>query len=1068
MDKQALLKLLESSKDKETLLKELAKINPVGSYTDLASLGLDKNTFRPNNYPALTDPGYNEWYKAAINNIVGKHVNDTNREVLNAAIEQVPADRVDSTLKSVIGVDPNSVDVGIEDLDKAGLNGYTDTNLSPMKRANYIGLNKSDPSQDATFIHELKHVHDKQYPHVQIPPVGNAISQKDVEQVNVPTDQAVQALQNNDFNSLYDMYSGGHFSHGSIPEDAAKMVQYSKLKSFAPTTPTDNTIPPGYAEGGEIAAPDIISNEQMEQISPSNVQVPPQHNSAAMPVDQHPDFLTDEQMNAMSEQPEDHSNQIKAGLEGVAEGVAGPVAPFVEKHLMHVKPSEMRARAEEYPGTKGIGQAVGLGASLMSGVGEGAIAAKLGAGASEAAGLGKATGILGKMGAEAIDQATQMALIQGSDEISKMIINDPNTSAQSAIGNIGLSSALGGVIGAGIGSISPLIKASGIGPKATKFFGEMKDELKFIHENPDAISTATKELENLHNNTQTLRESLYGNGIKGDLIKEHLPEITQDNLQHFHNQVTDVRDMLSKAAESAKESIDTKAAAPYLEQRLKDFEGKVIKANTSEDAYNAFNDLKADLWKDAKQGKAFVADKEASALGEISSKIASKIKPMLENEEVWGKAGKVQKDFNEAFSSFEKTNANKDFIKTFTSKVGEERVLDPAKVNTFINQVGSPKAEIKSEILQNYIREHGMFADKINKTMADLGKEPLVNDQSLNTISKLMGEQTAGAKFAQKLVNKIGDNVAGKAAGGATGAAIGSIFGHPTLGAIAGEHMLGNTFGSVLSGLTKSIMEKEANGLGAKSAIDYAMNAAKGAQIIAKATANVVKPGAQVLATHLIPSDKDRAKLDKTIDFYQKNPEKLMSVDNGKIGHYLGDHQAALTETTTKAAAYLAQLKPRPYQSSPLDREIQPTAAQVQRYHRALDIAQQPAVVMEHIKNGTLQASDIQDLNHLYPSLYKQMSQQLSNSMINSKDKGHLIPYKTKVSMSLFLGQPLDTSMTPQSIMAAQPQMQQQQQPQQQQKAQGSTKRGTSTLGKHIDSYMTPLQSSEADKSSRR
>ena len=89
----------------------------------------------------------------------------------------------------------------------------------------------------------------------------------------------------------------------------------------------------------------------------------------------------------------------------------------------------------------------------------------------------KGIGLIDKVGSEAIRQATEMAIMQSGDEVSKMILNDPNTSAETAIGNIGLASALGGTTGAFVrGAVSPLWKAT-VGPKAEEFLGNMVNRL---------------------------------------------------------------------------------------------------------------------------------------------------------------------------------------------------------------------------------------------------------------------------------------------------------------------------------------------------------------------------------------------------------------------------------------------------------------------------------------------------------------------------------------------------------------------------------------------------------------
>ena len=102
----------------------------------------------------------------------------------------------------------------------------------------------------------------------------------------------------------------------------------------------------------------------------------------------------------------------------------------------------------------------------------------------------------------------------------------------------------------------------------------------------------------------------------------------------------------------------------------------------------------------------------------------------------------------------------------------------------------------------------------------------------------------------------------------------------------------------------------------------------------------------------------------------------------------------------------------------------------------------------------------------MYPTLYSQMVNKLTNQITEAQGAGIMIPYKTRVSLSLFMGQPLDSSMTPQGIMSAQPQPN----PQQGGPAAAPVNknhRNTSSLGKTNSDYQTPLQAAEQHKGSR-
>ncbi len=85
-------------------------------------------------------------------------------------------------------------------------------------------------------------------------------------------------------------------------------------------------------------------------------------------------------------------------------------------------------------------------------------------------------------------------------------------------------------------------------------------------------------------------------------------------------------------------------------------------------------------------------------------------------------------------------------------------------------------------------------------------------------------------------------------------------------------------------------------------------------------------------------------------------------------------------------------------------------------------------MILDKIKDGTVTSADLQAVGTVYPALYNSLKSKLTDEMINAVHNEQAIPYKTKVAMSMFLAQPLDSTMKPTSIMAAQPKDQQNQQ----------------------------------------
>lgn len=243
-----------------------------------------------------------------------------------------------------------------------------------------------------------------------------------------------------------------------------------------------------------------------------------------------------------------------------------------------------------------------------------------------------------------------------------------------------------------------------------------------------------------------------------------------------------------------------------------------------------------------------------------------------------------------------------------------------------------------------------------------------------------------------------------------------------------------------------------------KTAVDFIHHTIKGENKLSKATQSIFKAGALVMPRTMMPSERDREKLDKRLEAMQVDPNHMLNV-GGKTGYYLPDHGMELSKTAMNATNYLNSLRPVVQKKSPFDTDLKPSQAQKAKYDIALDIAQQPLMVMDSIKNGTLTPFELSVFKNLYPGLYKRTSQKLMHGIMEHTSKGLNVPYRTRMNLSLFLGQPLDSTMMPKSIIAAQATNVSSEQPSQSQPQQpkGSLK----SLNKFAASAQTGAQASE-------
>lgn len=235
------------------------------------------------------------------------------------------------------------------------------------------------------------------------------------------------------------------------------------------------------------------------------------------------------------------------------------------------------------------------------------------------------------------------------------------------------------------------------------------------------------------------------------------------------------------------------------------------------------------------------------------------------------------------------------------------------------------------------------------------------------------------------------------------------------------EHM-GSTDAAQLGALkAATTSEKSVNPSAFKSMVDFVSNTIKGENTLSKAASNIFESGKQIIPSTLIPDDKKIDKLDKKLLDIQGNNAQMLN-NQSDLGHYMPDHEAALAQSSMNAVNYLNSLRPSTAKTNPLDAD--PVVSQFQKtaFKNALTIAEQPLVVLNDIKDGSISPQDIVTMKTIYPALYGRVSNKLYTNLMDHANKGLTVPYQTRLGLSLFLARPLDSTMTPQAVSSNQPQ----------------------------------------------
>ena len=841
--------------------------------------------------------------------------------------------------------------------------------------------------------------------------------------------------------------------------------------------------------------------------------------------------------------------QVKAGLEGFAKGVIGPAAPYLEKHALHVVGSDIRGREEANPITSAVGEGAGLVTSGLTGMGEGAVMAKAGEAAAAATGVADSANLVAKVGSSAVQSAAEMAILQGSDEMSKMVLNDPSTTSESALANIGLSAALGAGGGAMMGMVSPLWKAT-VGSKVEKVLGGLRDHLDGVTRLPLP--------EDFEKATQTLgiqlpaemRAAMSGSPRAAEIFNE-LREVQHPSivagLKNLQESVDNsVLQSIGKTpeeianyseAEGGRHAMDTfsKEYKEKFEPISKEFDsitGPFKESPVTSQQIGALSDKisqvamdKGYLGVDIPQNK--IVESILSRLPRVKTaedymKLNTQLSNMTSGDfKLTGVRRDLQKlilegqhnaletaigkDAPELMGRYTSVRAAYSDLARISEHVGQElglgKFVGPKTLLQKIGEKRSPEEFLRrlspkgnADILEflgkhfpdtmESIRDNELKQIMKPAVLAAKGDSPLNSKILNNAIEKGLAGQPERIKFALpggaleriQAAKTVMDSIPAMKSSGTAGwqqkmmayvpqsalSAVALVTGHNPIMGYIGGHIGKLLARDVPDAMKLSLLRfmsssEPIKAEGFKSMLEYLANTAKGQTMLTRATGNVFKTGAQVLTDKEMPTKEEREKLNDVVEKVDKDPEMLMRLTNSHVGHYLPNHQVALTESTARAVQYLQSIKPRPFQASPLDKPIEPSKDQMARYNRAMDIANQPAIVLQHIKNGTLQANDLKDMNAMYPALMKQMQDRLTQHMGSSITQEQNIPYKTKMGMSLFLGQPMDSTMEPMSIQAAQPvpKVPPQQGP-------VSKKSSTKDLGKSNKTYMTPIQKAES------
>lgn len=729
--------------------------------------------------------------------------------------------------------------------------------------------------------------------------------------------------------------------------------------------------------------------------------------------------------------------KLVGGLEAFARGaLSRPVVAAAQKAL-GVTPEESKIRETGLGGTATAIELLGLAGPAVASLGA-AGAARLGIGAAAKAiaplaTLGEFTqaglltkagqaavkglGVKGAVAAPAVAMGIENALFAVADETAKAIEGNPNA-AQQALYNVGMSGVLGTVTGGALGKVGDLWKTK-YGPKYKSFMsdfsGRIKDHTKGNIPAADAVGT---ELQAIVDSADEATGLITGaQGLKRQEIAKLLPNVADEKITNQASKAfSDISDYLEKVVKEPG-TYRVQGTRMIREARDKLLDEITRPGATAADVFFSLDNFKQTIGPLGKFDPRFMGAAQKPGTGAIND-LYRVIKNNLEDETVWGVAATRQKEINKAASEFFKTV--KDLKSVAMSKgPGGEWVVNPDKLNTLINQSKKGKAEIKQNVLNNFLDATENLYDTIDKIDAKFGVSSGIERPTM-TASRAVSQKLTPGMRAADFIYQEAINSAATTGGGYVGYKVGKttqIPGMEWLGALFGSQALEPVLKKVLPVLIKPMSGVGATA-GSVRAASQLIGAVANGQNLSKLAADALFLKDKEVPVKYV-NTKQLESIDKKAREVQADPSSLLEL-NSDLGQVLPEQSFSLASASIQALNYLNSKRPVFKQTNVLDPEIPPNKEQMASYYRTLEIAQNPLVIMRRIKDDTLRSSDVVDLQNMYPDLYNDMTTKIMGAMINYTSKGQRVPYKLKKQLSLFAGQPLGTDLTPQAIQAAQ------------------------------------------------
>lgn len=699
---------------------------------------------------------------------------------------------------------------------------------------------------------------------------------------------------------------------------------------------------------------------------------------------------------------------------------------------------------EEHPWATMLGGGVGA-AGLAALTGGGSLAEQGAAGlAGEAAegGLARIAQRAFVSGARAATEGAQMGV---SQSISDAAIKDPQMTAQKVIANVGMNALWGGLLGGGFGAAgeglsrsiaSRLVESEptehALGSVATdavgargadeaaagenvpeglgatiakgyaKLIGKDPDEIVNVMKNRQAVINADEIHDAASRNVRALTDDLnsanrqtgevWQRGLKRSFVTSKLADVDFDNGAKAAFDAADkAQTMLEEMGKDPRRFGGQSAVQDALStmEEARDNMQEAFARKDLPEMYSQLDDLKKGMGKYTRGAE---ISSRSGATNELKWKqnnerfaqyknIYEGLRTSLEDENVWGDMGTVQKNINSAYTR--QIDASNRFNSALTTQYGRDeldpwrtaRVADPAKVDSYVRNLANPNQDLTHQAVLDYSRSSRELAGQMAAAL-DLDPEHAAAARKIVEASSAMEDQIQKQTDQLRMVNiakKLDQVNTGNAmALGHMASLAGWATGHPLAGMALGK------VADTLLHPTKTI-RMLANAERMASSTDG---------FIGRALSGFRSGSAKASAGLALSEYPRRA---AQIERLAADPAALSERIESAVGPIRTHSQAlsdALKNTGIAGVQYLASKLPPKPPIDPLDPGAKPPLpppAARDAFNRAHEAVTNPKSVIENLRDGRLMPEGVEALKTVYPSLYAHVQQQIFQQLSEGK-----------------------------------------------------------------------------------